>query len=60
MRYGFTDAINKCADRGFNHEPVEPCSNPETHFFYHDGHPSTAAHRAVGEMLYREAITKAP
>jgi hypothetical protein len=27
-------------------------------FFYHDGHPSTAAHRAVGDMLYREAIAK--
>jgi len=36
------------------------CSNPDAHFFYHEGHPSTAAHRAVGELLYREAITKAP
>jgi len=28
-------------------------------FSYPVGHPSTAAHRAVGDVLYREAITKA-
>jgi phospholipase/lecithinase/hemolysin len=59
-KYGFTDTTTACADRSFSNKPVEICSNPETHFFYHESHPSTAAHRAVGDMLYQEAITKAP
>ena len=59
-KYGLTDTTTRCADRPFGPQQIAPCSNPDAHFFYHDGHPSTAAHRAVGEMLYREAITKAP
>ena len=59
-KYGLTDTTAACAPRAFRQEPVEVCSTPEEHFFYHEGHPSTAAHRAVGDMLYQEAITKAP
>jgi phospholipase/lecithinase/hemolysin len=59
-KYGLTDTTTRCADRPFGPQEIKPCANPEAHFFYHDGHPSTAAHRAVGEMLYREAINKAP
>lgn len=59
-KYGFTDTTTYCADRAFDPQRKEPCASPDTYFFYHEGHPSTAAHRAVGEMLYREAITKAP
>ena len=59
-KYGFTDATTRCAERAFRQEKVEVCPSPDTHFFYHDGHPSTAAHRTVGDMLYQEAITKAP
>jgi phospholipase/lecithinase/hemolysin len=59
-KYGLTDTTTRCADRPFDPQQIAACSNPEAHFFYHDGHPSTAAHRAVGDMLYREAITKAP
>ena len=59
-KYGFTDTTNRCAERSFRMEKVEVCTDPDTHFFYHEGHPSTAAHRVVGEMLYQEATTKAP
>jgi len=59
-KYGFTDTTKACAQRAFRGEHVDVCADPETHFFYHESHPSTAAHRVVGDMLYQEAITKAP
>jgi phospholipase/lecithinase/hemolysin len=59
-KYGLTDTTTRCADRPFGPQQITACATPETHFFYHDGHPSTAAHRAVGDMLYREAIAKTP
>lgn len=59
-KYGLTDTTSACAQRAFRGEQIQVCASPDTYFFYHDGHPSTAAHRAVGEMLYQEAITKAP
>lgn len=59
-KYGITDTTSDCAQRSFGNRPVEACANPDSHFYYHSAHPSTATHRAVGEMLYQEAITKAP
>ncbi len=59
-KYGITDVTHPCAGRDIHHEDTAPCTSPETHFFYHEGHPSNAVHRAVGEMLYHEALTKAP
>jgi cholinesterase len=59
-KYGITDTTNPCADRAFGQLLVNACPNPDAHFYYHSGHPSTAAHRAVGDLLYQEAITKAP
>jgi len=59
-KYGLTDTTSACAQRAFRGEQIQVCSSPETHFYYHESHPSTAAHRAVGDMLYQEAITKAP
>jgi len=59
-KYGITDTTHPCAGRNIHHEDTTPCASPDTHFFYHEGHPSTATHRAVGEMLYNEAITAAP
>ena len=59
-KYGITDTTNPCAGRNIHHEDTTPCPTPDAHFFYHEGHPSTAVHRAVGDMLYQEAITKAP
>ncbi|HEY9126186.1 MAG TPA: hypothetical protein VIM62_03625 [Acidobacteriaceae bacterium] len=59
-KYGFTDAATGCAQRTFGREPEKPCPDPDAHYYFHDSHPSTAAHKVVGEMLYQEAITKAP
>ena len=59
-QYGITDTTHPCAGRNIHHEDTTPCASPDTHFFYHDGHPSTAVHRAVGDMLYAEATTTAP
>jgi len=59
-KYGLTDTTNACAQRAFRGEQIQVCSSPETHFYYHESHPSTTAHRAVGDLLYQEAITKAP
>lgn len=59
-KYGLTDTTTACAQRAFRGEQIQVCSSPETHFFYHESHPSTAAHRVVGDLLYQEAITKAP
>jgi len=59
-KYGITDTTTDCAQRSFGNRPVEACANPEAHFYYHSAHPSTATHRAVGDMLYQEAITAAP
>ena len=59
-QYGITDTTNPCAGRAIHHEDTTPCATPDDHFFYHEGHPSTAVHRAVGDMLYKEAQTGAP
>jgi phospholipase/lecithinase/hemolysin len=59
-KFSLTDTAAPCSDRPFGPQRITTCSNPDAHFFYHEGHPSTAAHRAVGEMLYHEAITRAP
>jgi phospholipase/lecithinase/hemolysin len=59
-KYGITDTTHPCAGRAIHHEDTTPCATPDAHFFYHEGHPSTAVHKAVGEMLYTEATTKAP
>jgi phospholipase/lecithinase/hemolysin len=59
-KYGITDITHTCAGRNIHHEDTTPCASPDTHFFYHQNHPSTATHRAVGAMLYTEALTKAP
>jgi cholinesterase len=55
-RYGITNTTDLCAGRALLNQDPTPCATPDTHFYYHDGHPSAAAHRAVGEMLYDEAM----
>jgi cholinesterase len=56
-KYGLTDTTNTCDGRSIHHEDTTPCASPATHFFFHENHPSTAAHRAVGDMLYTESLT---
>jgi phospholipase/lecithinase/hemolysin len=59
-QYGITDTTKECAQRSWNVKPEASCSAPDSYFYYHPDHPSNAAHRAVGDMLYHEAISKAP
>jgi phospholipase/lecithinase/hemolysin len=58
-KYSITDTTHACAGRAIHHEDTIPCPDPDAHFFYHEGHPSTAVHRLIGDMLYREATTQA-
>jgi phospholipase/lecithinase/hemolysin len=53
-RYGISNTTDACAGREIFDQNATPCAKPETYFYYHQGHPSTATHRAVGEMLYEE------
>jgi phospholipase/lecithinase/hemolysin len=58
-KYGLTNTTDKCAGRALRDEDTTPCATPATYFFYHEGHPSTAAHKVVGDMLYDEAVKQA-
>ncbi|GGG88989.1 SGNH/GDSL hydrolase family protein [Edaphobacter dinghuensis] len=53
-QYGITNTTDACAGREIHHEDTTPCASPDTYFYYHSGHPSTATHKAVGEKLYEE------
>jgi phospholipase/lecithinase/hemolysin len=60
-KYGLNNVTDKCAGRVLHNEDPMPCASPEKYFFYHEGHPSTATHKAVGDLLYQEATgTVAP
>ena len=54
--YGLSNVTDACAGRALRNEDTTPCATPQTYFFYHAGHPSTAAHKVVGDMLYDEAV----
>ncbi len=58
-QYGFTNTTDKCAGRALRNEDTTPCATPQSYFFYHAEHPSTAAHKVVGDMLYQEAVAAA-
>lgn len=53
-RYGIKNTRDPCAGRAIFHQNTTPCAMPSRYFYYHHGHPSTATHKAVGGMLYRE------
>ena len=55
-QYGITNTTDRCAGRVLKNEDPTPCATPEAYFYYHAEHPSAAAHRAVGGMLYDEAL----
>jgi phospholipase/lecithinase/hemolysin len=55
-KYGIVDTSATCAGRALKNEDPTPCASPETHYFYHQNHPSTAVHKTVGDMLYTEAM----
>ncbi|SEF68678.1 Phospholipase/lecithinase/hemolysin [Bryocella elongata] len=53
-KYGIVNTTDRCAGREIRHEDTKPCAKPETYFYYHEEHPSTATQKAVGDMLYDE------
>jgi alpha-L-fucosidase 2 len=53
-RYGIQNTKDKCAGRALFNEDATPRADPDTYFYYHEGHPSTAVHKVVGEKLYEE------
>jgi phospholipase/lecithinase/hemolysin len=55
-KYGITNTTDACAGRVLKNQDPTPCKSPQTHYFYHESHPSTAVHKAVGDMLYDEAL----
>jgi phospholipase/lecithinase/hemolysin len=57
-KYGITDTTNACAGRAFLGQTMPVCGSPGSHYYYNAAHPSTAVHKAVGEMLWREAMGK--
>jgi len=52
--YGLLNTKSRCAGREIFDEDPTPRGDPSTYFFYHEGHPSTAVHRIVGQKLYDE------
>ena len=58
--YGITNTHDRCAGRAVFGEDTTPCATPDTYFFYHEGHPSTAVHRAVGRHLVDEVNAAFP
>jgi phospholipase/lecithinase/hemolysin len=57
-RYGIKDITDRCAGRALFGEDPTPCATPDSYFYYHDGHPSTAVHKIVGLELKREVAIK--
>ncbi|HTH53625.1 MAG TPA: SGNH/GDSL hydrolase family protein [Edaphobacter sp.] len=59
-KYGITDTTHACSGRSIFGEDATPCDSPATHYYFYKDHPSTAVHKAVGEMLYAELTGKKP
>lgn len=57
-RYGIVDTTSQNAGRAIFDQDPTPVADPATYFFYHEGHPSTAVHRAVGRKLFEELKAK--
>ncbi len=55
--YGIKNTKDACAGRAIFGQDSTPCANPGTYYYYHDGHPSTAVHKIVGDKLYAEMST---
>jgi cholinesterase len=53
-RYGIANAVDACAGRALFGQDPRPCAKPASYFYYHEGHPSTAVHKIVGQKLYGE------
>ncbi len=58
--YGLVNTKTPCAGRTIFDQDPTPVADPDTYFFYHQGHPSTAVHRRVGQKLAREVAAHTP
>lgn len=57
--YGITNTTDACAGREIFGQDTTPCATPDTYFFYHDSHPSTAVHKIVGDLMYQDLVLAA-
>ena len=57
-QYGIENTTAACAGREIFHEDAKPCAKPDSYFYYHAGHPSTAVHKIVGAKLYQELVNR--
>lgn len=55
-KHGIENTNNACAGRALFGQDATPCAKPQTYFYYHAGHPSTAVHKIVGDKLYAEVL----
>jgi phospholipase/lecithinase/hemolysin len=53
-RHGILNTTDACAGRALFDEDTTEKGNPDTYFYYHQGHPSTAVHKIVAEGLLKE------
>jgi len=53
-QYGIVETKAKCAGRALFKEDTTPCAMPESYFYYHSGHPSTAVNKLVADKLYKD------
>jgi cholinesterase len=55
-KFGIENTTDACAGRAIFDRDTTPCAKPESYFYYHSGHPSTAVHKIVGGKLYEEVL----
>jgi len=55
-KYGIANITARCAGRAIFGEDPTPCAAPDSYFYYHYAHPSTAAQRQVALELKREVM----
>ena len=58
--HGIVNTTSACAGRAIFDQDPTPVADPATYFFYHEGHPSTAVHRIVGQKLFEEIAARPP
>jgi phospholipase/lecithinase/hemolysin len=56
--YGILQTTGPCAGRTIFDQDPTPVGDPDTYFYYHQGHPSTAVHRIVGRKLFEEITAR--
>ena len=58
VAYGIKNTKDQCAGRKIFGEDPTACAAPDSYFYFHEGHPSTAVQRIVAQEMERE-LTKA-